>query len=116
MLILTPAGLRDQWRSELERLFRLSASIVDAAWLREARRTVPADVNPWRLASTAIASIDFVKQPEVLAAATGAPWDVLIVDEAHNLGTSTDRRAAAAAVAACARHVRVAHGHATHGQ
>jgi superfamily II DNA or RNA helicase len=105
VLVLTPAGLRDQWRSELERLFRLSASIVDAAWLREARRTLPAGVNPWRLASTAIASLDFVKQPEVLAAATGAPWDVLIVDEAHNLSTSTDRRAAAAAVAACARTV-----------
>jgi superfamily II DNA or RNA helicase len=105
VLILTPAGLRDQWRSELERLFRLSASSVDAAWLREARRTIPAGVNPWRLASTAIASLDFVKQPEVLAAATGTPWDVLIVDEAHNLSTSTDRRAAAAAVAACARMV-----------
>jgi superfamily II DNA or RNA helicase len=105
VLILTPAGLRDQWHSELARLFRFSVSIVDAAWLRDARRTMPADVNPWSVASTAIASIDFVKQPEVLAAATGAPWDVLIVDEAHNLSSSTDRRAAAAALAACARHV-----------
>ena len=105
VLILTPAGLRDQWHSELERLFRFSVSILDAAWLRDARRTMPADVNPWTVASTAIASIDFVKQPEVLAAATGAPWDVLIVDEAHSLGSSTDRRTAAAALAACARHV-----------
>jgi superfamily II DNA or RNA helicase len=105
VLILTPAGLRDQWRSELERLFRLDVSVVDAAWLRAARRRMPADVNPWRVASTAIASIDFVKQPEVLAAATDGPWDVLIVDEAHSLSSSSDRRAAVAAVAACARHV-----------
>ncbi len=105
VLILTPAGLRDQWRSELERLFPVSASVVDATWVRDARRRMPADVNPWRVVSTAIASIDFVKQPEVLAAATDAPWDVLIVDEAHSLGAVTDRQAAAAAVAGCARHV-----------
>jgi superfamily II DNA or RNA helicase len=105
VLILTPAGLRDQWRSELERLFRFSVRVVDAAWLREARRTAPAHVNPWRMASTAVASIDFVKQPEVLAAAAGAPWDVLIVDEAHSLASGSDRRTAAAALAACARHV-----------
>jgi superfamily II DNA or RNA helicase len=78
---------------------------MDAASLRAARRTMPADVNPWSVAATAIASIDFVKQPEVLAAATGAPWDVLIVDEAHTLGVRSDRRVAAAALAACARHV-----------
>ena len=105
VLILTPAGLRDQWRSELERLFRLSASSVDAAWLREARRTIPAGVNPWRLASTAIASLDFVKQPEVLAAATGTPWDVLIVDEAHNLEHQHRPPGRGCAVAACARTV-----------
>ena len=70
-----------------------------------ARRSMPASVNPWSVPSTLIASIDFVKQPEVLAAATGAPWDVLVVDEAHTLGGRTDRRAAAAAVASCSRHV-----------
>jgi superfamily II DNA or RNA helicase len=105
VLILTPAGLRDQWHAEVERLFRFSCTVVDAASLRAARRTMPADVNPWSVASTVIASIDFVKQPEVLAAATGAPWDVLIVDEAHTLGARSDRRVAAAALSACARHV-----------
>jgi superfamily II DNA or RNA helicase len=105
VLVLTPAGLRDQWQQEIERLFQLRCTIADAAWLRAMRRAMPADVNPWRLAITVIASIDFVKQPELLAAAAGSPWDVLIVDEAHALGARTDRRAAAAALASCARHV-----------
>jgi hypothetical protein len=105
VLILAPAGLREQWQSELERLFRFRCSIVDAPWLRSARREMPPSVNPWTVVSTAIASVDFVKQPEVLAAAAGAPWDVLVVDEAHALGARTDRRVAAAALASCARHV-----------
>ena len=105
VLILVPAGLRDQWRAELERLFGFDCSVLDAGALHAARRAMPADVNPWTVTSTAIASIDFVKQPEVLAAAAGVAWDVLVVDEAHTLRSGTDRREAAAALAGCARHV-----------
>jgi superfamily II DNA or RNA helicase len=105
VLILVPAGLRDQWRSELERLFAFECSVLDAAALHAARRTMPAGVNPWTVAYTAIASLDFVKQPEVLAAVASVVWDVLIVDEAHALRSGTDRREAATALAGCARHV-----------
>jgi superfamily II DNA or RNA helicase len=105
VLILVPAGLRDQWRAELERLFGFECSVLDAGAVHTARRAMPADVNPWTVTSTAIASIDYVKQPEVLAAAAGVAWDVLVVDEAHALRSGTDRREAAAALAGCARHV-----------
>src|SRR5690606_14867227 len=40
-LVLTPAGLRDQWQAELGRLFGLEATIVDAAHLRRLRRELP---------------------------------------------------------------------------
>jgi superfamily II DNA or RNA helicase len=105
VLILTPAALRDQWHAEIERLFRLKAAVIDAVSLRRARRTMPAHANPWTACRTAIASLDFVKQPEILAAAAGAFWDVVVVDEAHTLGPRTDRRAAAGALATRARHV-----------
>jgi superfamily II DNA or RNA helicase len=105
VLILVPAGLRDQWRAELQRLFGFEASVLDAGALGAARRAMPSDVNPWSVMYTTIASIDYVKRPEVLAAAAGVAWDVLVVDEAHALRSGSDRREAAAALAGCARHV-----------
>ena len=94
VLVLTPAGLRDQWRIELRDRFALDAQILDAAAVRAAAAALPADVNPWTTVEVAIASIDFVKRPDVLAAAAARPWDVLIVDEAHGAASDSDRRAA----------------------
>src|SRR5262249_28249259 len=45
-LIAVPAGLRDQWASELVRFFSLAPARVDAAWLRSATADRPADVSP----------------------------------------------------------------------
>jgi len=68
VLVLTPAGLREQWVSELSRRFGLDAHVVDAAALRRRRATLPRGTNPWALDGVHVASIDFVKRPEVLRA------------------------------------------------
>jgi superfamily II DNA or RNA helicase len=104
-LVLTPPGLRDQWVAELSRLFDRESVVADPARLRRARRELPPHVNPWSTWPTTVASLDFVKQPEVLAAACGVPWDVVIIDEAHILGASTDRFEAAHALARRAAYV-----------
>src|SRR5207237_4070557 len=39
----------------------------------------------------AIASVDFVKRPEVLPAAAACRWDVVVIDEAHEAAPGTDR-------------------------
>jgi superfamily II DNA or RNA helicase len=46
-----------------------------------------------------------VKRPEVLRPLEDVTWDVAVLDEAHAAALGTDRRAAADAVAARARHV-----------
>lgn len=104
-LILTPAGLRHQWADELERRFHIRATVVDAPTLRMASATLPFDVNPWLLEPVAIASIDFVKQPEVLRALTSQLWDMVIVDEAHQVASAPLRAAAVKAVAERARQI-----------
>jgi superfamily II DNA/RNA helicase len=104
-LILSPAGLRHQWADELERRFDIRAAVVDAPTLRIVSATLPFDVNPWLVESVAIASIDFVKQPEVLRAVTSQLWDMVIVDEAHQVASAPLRAAAVKALAERARHI-----------
>ena len=72
---------------------------ADAAWLRRAAAERPADVNPWSLPGIYVTSIDFAKRAEVLRALEDVTWDVTVVDEAHLASASSDRRAAAHAVA-----------------
>lgn len=113
ILVLTPAGIRDQWRGELADRFGLTASIVDARTIREAGATLPFDVNPWEIFDLAIASLDYVKRREVLPAVAARPWDLVIVDEAHGAASDSERRAAAHALAAeasccCSRRRRTA--------
>jgi superfamily II DNA or RNA helicase len=99
-LILCPAGLRDAWAGELRERFRLSANVVDCASMTARIAALPQGVNPWTGSAITIASIDFVKRPEVLAAIDTAPIDLLIADEAHHLAPGTDRGAAVMRLAA----------------
>ena len=105
VLILTPAGLRDQWASELARRFDLDATIVDFRAVRHRVATLPVGVNPWTTTELAIASIDYVKRPEVLRAVMSCWWDVIVIDEAHGVAGDSERHRAVAALAARAAYV-----------
>jgi superfamily II DNA or RNA helicase len=90
-LVLCPAGLRAGWANEMQQRFGLACVVIDQASIAEAAAALPPGVNPWATHAIAIASIDFVKRPEVLAALAGVPLDVVIADEAHHLTPWTDR-------------------------
>lgn len=95
VLILTPASLRLQWRDEMWEKFSLSFDLVDRAETHALRRRLGMDANPWRSFSRIIASYHYLRQEDVqeqfLAAcrtpegSPHLPWDLLIVDECHNL-------------------------------
>ena len=104
-LVLVPAGLRDQWTSELQAHFSLSSTRADAAWLRSCQTMLPPDVNPWSLPGLYIASHDFVKRPESLKPLEQVWWSLVVVDEAHAATSLTDRRAAIDAIASRAERV-----------
>lgn len=79
ILIVTPAGLIENWRRELEGGFRLHFDVLgrdfqdhgSAAWERHSR---------------VIVSIDTLKQPRRMQRLLAAPgWDLVIFDEAHHL-------------------------------
>jgi superfamily II DNA or RNA helicase len=105
VLVLTPPGLREQWRQELSGRFAIDAACGDATTLRRLAATLPVGVNPWQIVRTAVASIDYVKRPEVFPALAACRWDLLVIDEAHACAGDSDRRAAARELAARAAYV-----------
>lgn len=98
-LIVCPAGLRETWARELEARFSIAATVLDHASIAERIASLPAGMNPWSGHRISIASIDFIKRPEVLAAIEAEPVDLLIADEAHHVTPGTDRGHAIARLA-----------------
>ena len=95
VLVLTPASLRRQWQEELWEKFSLRFDVVDRQKTERLRRRLGMDANPWRSFSRIVASYHYLRQPDVLEQFLSAcrtpegsphlPWDLLIVDECHNL-------------------------------
>ena len=75
--------------------FSLPFDLVDRGESQNLRRRLGMDANPWRAFSRIIASYHYLRQEDVLAEFLAAcrtpegsphlPWDLLIVDECHNL-------------------------------
>lgn len=99
ILIVCPASLRGQWRQEMRDKFALDFEIVDRPATHALQRRLGLDANPWRTFPRAITSFDYLKQDDVLEQFHGVskpapgsphlPWDLLVVDEAHNLAPSS---------------------------
>ncbi len=95
VLILTPASLRLQWRDEMWAKFSLQFDVIDRDSTLKLRRSLGIDANPWRSCPRIIASYYYLRQPDVMEQFLSAsrppegapqlPWDLLIVDEVHNL-------------------------------
>jgi superfamily II DNA or RNA helicase len=105
ILVLTPAGLREQWADELTRRFHLAPALMDASSVRRRASMLPVGINPWTTVPIAIASIDYVKRPEVQPALTSCRWDLVIVDEAHGVAPGSDRLAAVGTIGRRASYV-----------
>ena len=99
VLILTPASLRLQWQQEMKEKFSLGFDLIDRQETHQLRKRLGLDANPWRTFPRIITSYHYLRQPDVLEqfmatcrSSEGTagqhaqlPWDMLIVDEAHNL-------------------------------
>ncbi len=110
VLVICPALLQRQWKYELRRRFNLDFEIIDADTTFELRRRMGIDTNPWRAFPRVIASMDYLRMPDVLQAflqgsgmgtddtqarhgRAHAPWDLLIVDECHHFAPQNGTRA-----------------------
>lgn len=94
VLVVCPASLLLKWQTEMAEKFGLEFRIVDTAYLKELRRSRGIHANPWTSFPRLITSIDWLKNDvpmrlmrDVLPVVPTYPrkFDVLIVDEAHNV-------------------------------
>jgi len=100
ILVICPASLQRQWQEELESKFNLRFTILDSKECARITREHGTEVNPWSVTPRAITSMSYLSQEDVKerfrsdadnrmkARGAGLPWDVLVVDEAHNLAPS----------------------------
>ena len=100
VLVLCPASLQEKWRMEMQEKFGLSFEIIDAEAVRLLRREQGLHANPWTVFPRTIASIDWLKQGEGLRLLKDViphkvthprKFDLLIVDEAHNVTPSVGK-------------------------
>lgn len=95
VLIISPAALRKQWQQEMKVKFSLTFDVIDREETHALHKRLGLDANPWRTYPRIITSYHYLRQPDVLEQFRAAcsqpegsaqlPWDLLIVDEAHNL-------------------------------
>jgi len=84
VLILVPTPLVSQWREELRSKFSLEFSVPPRT--READRP-----GYWAGTDQVLASLSFAKSKRRADAVAAAPWDLVIVDEAHHCKNRTTR-------------------------
>lgn len=96
VLIVCPSSLQIQWRDQMRDKFGLEFRIVDSQMMHDLRRARGLHVNPWSHFPRLVTSIDFLKRDrpmrlmrELLPGDEEPKYprkfDILIVDEAHNV-------------------------------
>src|SRR5208283_1162403 len=86
VLVVSPAGIMDQWQQELRSKFGFRFTVFDSDNLHETRKQLEVGANTWAIEPRVIASMDFIKRREgAFRDLSSTKWDVIIVDEAHHL-------------------------------
>jgi superfamily II DNA or RNA helicase len=96
VLIICPAALQVQWHDQMRDKFGLDFRIVDTTLMRTLRRERGLRINPWTHYPRLITSIDYLKREHPMRLFREAlpadgeptyprPFDLLIVDECHNM-------------------------------
>ena len=102
VLVLCPASLQEKWRVEMQEKFGLEFRIVDTDYVKRLRRERGLHANPWTSFPRLITSMDWAKQGEGLRLLRDAlpphvshprKFDLLIIDEAHNVAPTVGRYA-----------------------
>ena len=98
VFIVCPASLQVKWQVEMWEKFGLEFRIVDTDYIKQLRRERGIHANPWTSFPRLITSMDWMKNGEGLRSIKDClppsityprKFDILIIDEAHNVAPST---------------------------
>jgi len=85
LLVICPASLREQWREALEYFFHIKAYVYSRENRRRLERDLPAGTNLLEFHDAFVVSVDYAKAVEVKSLILDTPWDIVLIDEAHQV-------------------------------
>ncbi|MDT3443582.1 helicase-related protein [Pseudofrankia sp. BMG5.37] len=85
VLVVTPRHVLEQMQHELWCRFGLPLVRLDSDGLQRVRQKLPANRNPFTFYRRIIVSIDTLKSPRYRSFLEKHRWDVVVIDESHNL-------------------------------
>lgn len=101
VLVVCPSSLQLKWQLEMQEKFGLEFRIVDTEYLKRLRREQGIHANPWTSFPRLITSMDWMKSGEALRLIKDVlpphityprKFDILVVDEAHNVAPAMATR------------------------
>jgi SNF2 family DNA or RNA helicase len=92
MLVVTTKSMMLQFQQEFWNRFTISLTRLDSAGIQRIRREIPANHNPFNYYDRTIISVDTLKRDsEYRHYLEKAWWDLIIIDEAHNVSYKGNR-------------------------
>jgi superfamily II DNA or RNA helicase len=88
VLVVTPRHVLEQMQFELWTRFAIPLVRLDSQGIAKVRQQLPASRNPFTFFPKVIVSIDTLKSARYRTHLEHHRWDVVVIDEAHNLARS----------------------------
>ncbi|MBU1357666.1 MAG: DEAD/DEAH box helicase [Gammaproteobacteria bacterium] len=92
VLVVTTKSMMLQFQQEFWNRFTISLTRLDSAGIQRIRREIPANHNPFNYFDRTIISVDTLKRDsEYRHYLEKAWWDLILIDEAHNVSYKGNR-------------------------